>query len=131
MIQRKNITKLLAFLFVVIFITCNTGIEKVAAFWNQDKNNNDRNAAITVQLMHCNHNDTHYKNGTHISSYEGDTIVKIFSVDPRINNDFSAGTATYDLNKYIYEYEMSYTEGSEIIVNSMIYTKYFYYSKNI
>ena len=29
-------------------------------------------------------------------------------------NDFAAGTATYDINKYIYEYEMSYSEGTQV-----------------
>ena len=41
-------------------------------------------------------------------------MIKKIDVQPRINNDFAAGTATYDMAKYIYEYEMSYTEGSEV-----------------
>ena len=64
--------------------------------------------------MHCNYHDTHYKDGLHINDTSGDTQVRNFPISPRVNNDTAAGTALPDTNKYIYEYEMSYAEGSEV-----------------
>ena len=114
--NRKSKTKvrLIALFLTIVLSICNIGVENVSAFWNQDEDNDDRIVPIIVQLMHCNHKDTHYKNGIHIKDTAGDTQVKPFPIIPRINNDIAAGTAIYDMAKYIYEYEMSYTEGSEV-----------------
>ena len=113
--KRKPTIRLIALFLTIVLLLCNIGIENVSAFWNQDGNNDAKNLAqVQVRLMHCNHKDTHYENGTHIKNTTGDTQVSMFNIIPRINNDFSAGTAIYDMAKYIYEYEMSYTEGSEV-----------------
>lgn len=64
--------------------------------------------------MHCNHQDTHYKDGLHINDTSGDTQVRKFPIYPRVNNDTIAGTALPDTNKYIYEYEMSYAESTQV-----------------
>ena len=117
--KRKSTIRLIALFLTIVLSICNIGIENVAAFWNQDSANEsdskDRTKAqVQVRLMHCNHKDIHYENGVHIKDTTGDKQVKYFNIRPRINNDFSAGTAIYDMAKYIYEYEMSYTEGSEV-----------------
>lgn len=117
--KRKTIKQLFTLFFTVVLLTCSIGVENVSAFWNQDgKNEADRtdrsSARINLQLMHCNHPDTHYQNGTHRKDTTGDKVIKNFPIIPRINNDFAAGTAIYDMAKYIYEYEMSYAEGSEV-----------------
>ena len=125
--KKKNILRTIAILLAVVLITTGAGIENVSAFWNQDgmnkKDGEDRTkAVVVVRLMHCNHsdvNDTEYSshydnNGNHLNITSGDKIVKYFNVTPRVNDDIAAGTATYDLNKYVYEYEMSYSEGQQV-----------------
>ena len=125
--KKKNILRTIAILLAVVLITTGAGIENVSAFWNQDgmnkKDGEDRTkAVVVVRLMHCNHsdvNDTEYSshydnNGNHLNITTGDKIVKYFNVTPRVNDDIAAGTATYDLNKYVYEYEMSYSEGQQV-----------------
>ena len=122
--KRKQIIRFVALLLTTILVTCNIGIENVAAFWNQDDSDygDVRNeAVIHIQLMHCKHSDekdakyaTHWNNGQHTTVIDDDTEIKNFPVDPRVNNDFSAGTALPDTNKYIYEYEMSYAESTQV-----------------
>ena len=106
-------------LFLSIVVTmCNIESENVAAFWNQDDGEYGSyrtRTKIQIQLMHCNHKDTHYNNnGTHLNITDGDTVINSITRNPRVNNDIAAGTATYDLNKYVYEYEMSYSEGQQV-----------------
>ena len=72
--------------------------------------------------MHCNHSDKkdplyskHFaSNGNHLNITDGDIEVKNFEREPRVNNDYAAGTALPDANKYIYEYEMSYDESEQV-----------------
>lgn len=112
--------RIIALLIVVTLSTVSICTENVAAFYNQDGSNEaekkDRNAAkITVQLMQCKHKDTHYNsNGIHINDTTGDKIIRKFEREPSVINDTAAGTATYDINKYVYEYEMSYSEGAQV-----------------
>ena len=117
----------LALMLAVTFIICSINVENVAAFWNQDgvneNDSKDRNAAmIKIQLMHCNHSDKndplysqHFaSNGNHLNITDGDIEVKNFEREPHVNNDYAAGTALPDANKYIYEYEMSYNESEQV-----------------
>ena len=112
--------RIITLLIVVTLSTVSICNKNVAAFYNQDGINKadkeDRSKTrIQVQLMQCHHKDTHYNsNGVHINDTTGDTIIRKFEISPRVMNDYAAGTATYDLNKYIYEYEMSYSEGQQV-----------------
>ena len=106
-------------MFLITTLTLmNIAPENVSAFWNQDDGEYGSYRArtkIQIQLMHCNHKDTHYNNnGTHLNITDGDSVVNSITRSPRVNNDLPAGTATYDLNKYIYEYEMPYSEGQQV-----------------
>ena len=121
--KRKNIVRLLALLMVTILTIMNTGIENVVAFYNADAGNTDRVVPITVQLMQCNHKDTHYDaNGQHIGDVSEDSMIREFRIQPQVGVDFystyadkqAAGLALPDTNKYIYEYEMSYAEGGQV-----------------
>ncbi len=122
--KRKTIRILALFLTAVLMIT-SVGVENVSAFWNQDGKNEadskDRDAArIKIQLMHCNHSDQndsqyskHYdSNGNHLNYTTGDTEIKKFEREPNVNGDLKAGASLPDTNRYVYEYELSYTEGS-------------------
>lgn len=122
--KRKSITQLFALMLTFITIVCSISIENVSAFWNNDNPDSGsqrRLARIQIKLMHCNHKDAddslyskHWINGNHVNEASGDTEVKNFSIQPRVNNDTSAGTALPDTNKYIYEYEMSYAESEQV-----------------
>ncbi len=112
--------RIITLLIVVTLSTVSICNKNVAAFYNQDGINKadkeDRSKTrIQVQLMQCHHKDTHYNsNGVHINDTTGDTIIRKFEISPRVMNDYAAGTATYDINKYVYEYEMSYSEGAQV-----------------
>ena len=113
--KSKTTIRILALILAVIFLTCNIRIENVSAFWNQDNpsdGDNRKYVQMQVQLMHCNCKDTHYVNGVHIKDTTGDTEIKNFPIIPRVNNDLAAGTSLPDTVKYVYEYELSYAEGS-------------------
>lgn len=115
--KRKTLIRILALFLTAALMITSIGVENVSAFWNNDEPEygDVRNEAIiTVQLMHCNHKDTHYVNGAHIKDTTGDTEIKSFPIDPRVNNDFAAGTELHDNNKYFYEYELSYNEGGDV-----------------
>ena len=122
--KKKIILQMIAMILTVILMVTGIGLENVSAFWNQDSKFGNQRELVTVaiQLMHCNHSDKndslyykHYDgNGNHLNTTDGDTVIKPFTITPRVNNDTAAGTATYDLNKYIYEYEMSYSEGQQV-----------------
>lgn len=116
--KRKTTIRILSLFLTVVLMITGIGVESVSAFWNNDNPGDGTNRSKTqlkIQLMHCNHKDTHYdSNGVHINSTAGDAQIRVFPIDPRVNNDIAAGTATYDLNKYIYEYEMSYSEGQQV-----------------
>ena len=116
--KNSSVLKKLLTLILAVTLMCSIELENVAAFWNQDDGEYGsyrRRTKIQIQLMQCNHKDTHYdNNGVHISSITGDTQIRIFPIEPRVNNDTAAGTATYDINKYVYEYEMSYSEGAQV-----------------
>ena len=115
--KRKTTIRILVLILAVVFITCNIRIENVSAFWNQDNpsdRDNRKHVQMQIQLMHCNHKDTHYVNGAHIKGTTGDTEIKSFPITPRVNDDIKAGTEIYDCNKYFYEYELSYNEGSDV-----------------
>ncbi len=154
--KKRVITRMLALTLTIVFVICNVGIENVAAFWNQDGNNNYKEfAQVIVRLMHCYHKDRedsnyskHFdSNGNHILDNdvikqdeeewladeklnENKTVdVKHFKIQPRINNDIAAGTSTYDMNKYIYEYEMSYDESDLVDYALVIHPNITHYSK--
>ena len=123
--KRKTTIRGLATFLIIIFTTTSIGFENVSAFWNTDNpaDGTYRPAAtIKIQLMHCNHSDKkdplyskHFaSNGNHLNITDGDTEVKNFGREPRVNNDYAAGTALPDANKYIYEYEMSYDESEQV-----------------
>lgn len=117
--KRKLIIQLFTLFTAVVLAVCSTGVEDVAAFWIQDgaddgNSSNKSTARMDIQLMHCNHKDTHYQNGSHIKDFTGDTTIKKFPVYPQVNGDLTAGTAFYDKNWYVFEYEMSYTEGDSV-----------------
>ena len=123
--KRKTTIRGLATFLIIIFMTTSIGFENVSAFWNTDNpaDGTYRPAAtIKIQLMHCNHSDKkdplyskHFaSNGNHLNITDGDTEVKNFEREPRVNNDYAAGTALPDANKYIYEYEMSYDESEQV-----------------
>lgn len=117
--KRKLIIQLFTLFTAVVLAVCSTGVEDVAAFWIQDgaddgNSSNKSTARMDIQLMHCNHKDTHYQNGSHIKDFTGDTTIKKFPVYPQVNGDLTAGTAFYDKNWYAFEYEMSYTEGNSV-----------------
>ncbi len=117
--KRKLIIQLFTLFTAVVLAVCSTDVEDVAAFWIQDgaddgNSSNKSTARMDIQLMHCNHKDTHYQNGSHIKDFTGDTTIKKFPVYPQVNGDLTAGTAFYDKNWYVFEYEMSYTEGDSV-----------------
>ena len=115
--KRKTLIGILALFLTVALMITNIGVENISAFWNNDEPEygDVRNEAIiTVQLMHCNHKDTHCVNGAHIKDTTGDTEIKSFPIDPRVNDDIKAGTELHDNNKYFYEYELSYKEGGDV-----------------
>ena len=139
--KKKNYaTKVIAILLTCFLLITSIGIENVSAFWNQAAKNDDKvGATITIQLIHCYHNDTsdplystHYdSSGQHkmdavqsdLDSWKSDSknnpggktqCVMTDTIQPRVNNDTAAGTALLDANKYIYEYEMSYDESEQV-----------------
>ena len=139
--KKKNYaTKVIAILLTCFLLITSIGIENVSAFWNQAAKNDDKvGATITIQLIHCYHNDTsdplystHYdSSGQHkmdavqsdLDSWKSDSknnpggktqCVMTDTIQPRVNNDTAAGTALIDANKYIYEYEMSYDESEQV-----------------
>ena len=141
--KRKTTIRILALLLTVVLMVTGIGIENVSAFWNTDnpEDGTYRPAAtITIELMKCYHKDKkdpeyskHYdSNGNHVLSSEvikqdreewkddsknnknGTSAVKTITRTPRVNNDTIAGTALPDTNKYIYEYEMSYAESTQV-----------------
>lgn len=139
--KKKNYaTKVIAILLTCFLLITSMGIENVSAFWNQAAKNDDKvGATITIQLIHCYHNDTsdplystHYdSSGQHkmdavqsdLDSWKSDSknnpggktqCVMTDTIQPRVNNDTAAGTALIDANKYIYEYEMSYDESEQV-----------------
>lgn len=139
--KKKNYaTKVIAILLTCFLLITSIGIENVSAFWNQVAKNDDKvGATITIQLIHCYHNDTsdplystHYdSSGQHkmdavqsdLDSWKSDSknnpggktqCVMTDTIQPRVNNDTAAGTALIDANKYIYEYEMSYDESEQV-----------------
>ena len=58
--KKKNYaTKVIAILLTCFLLITSIGIENVSAFWNQAAKNDDKvGATITIQLIHCYHNDT-------------------------------------------------------------------------
>ena len=121
-IRTTTVRMLALFLTAVLMIT-SVGVENVSAFWNNDNldyGDMRTEVHVTVQLMHCNHSDVndveyakHYDTkGNHLSITTGDRVVKYFDIVPRVNDDTAAGTSLPDTVKYVYEYELSYAEGS-------------------
>ena len=120
---KKFYSKCLALYLATVLIITGFKFENVSAFYNVDAGNGDRNISIKVQLMQCNHRDTHYdENGQHIGDVSEDRLVRWFLINPQVKVDAypttaeqaAAGLALPDTNKYIYEYEMSYAEGGQV-----------------
>lgn len=121
--------KAVALLLVAVLFTVNLHVNNVAAFYNNDAGNDKRVfTQIQVQLMECNHKDTHYSNGVHINDTTGDKQIRNFPVFPCVMNDYAAGTALYDENKYIYEYEMSYSESQQVDYAVIVHPEITHYS---
>ena len=140
--KRNYLTKVMAILLTCILFITSIGIENVSAFWNNDipDYGDLRNEAkITIQLIHCYHNDTsdplystHYdSSGRHkmdavqadLDSWKSDKknnpsgrteCVMTDTVQPRVLNDYAAGLESIDTNKYFYEYSLTYAE-SELV----------------
>ena len=123
--KRTTAVRMLALFLTAVLMITNIDTESVSAFWNQgdsEYGSYRARAKIKIQLMHCNHSDKkdplyskHFaSNGNHLNITDGDTEVKNFEREPRVNNDYAAGTALIDANKYIYEYEMSYDESEQV-----------------
>ena len=123
--KRTTAVRMLALFLTAVLMITSIGAESVSAFWNQgdsEYGSYRARAKIKIQLMHCNHSDKkdplyskHFaSNGNHLNITDGDTEVKNFEREPRVNNDYAAGTALIDTNKYIYEYEMSYAESEQV-----------------
>ena len=118
--KKKNYaTKVIAILLTCFLLITSIGIENVSAFWNQAAKNDDKvGATITIQLIHCYHNDTsdplystHYdSSGQHkmdavqsdLDSWKSDSknnpggktqCVMTDTIQPRVNNDTAAGTS--------------------------------------
>lgn len=138
--KRTTVVRMLALFLTAILMITSIDAESVSAFWNQEGKSDDRYVPITIELMKCYHKDKkdpeyskHYdSNGNHVLSSEaikqdrkewkddsennknGSSTVKTITRTPRVNNDYAAGTALPDTNKYIYEYEMSYDESEQV-----------------
>lgn len=138
--KRNYLTKVVAILLTCILFITGIGIENVSAFWNNDTPDYGdlRNEAkITIQLIHCYHNDTsdplystHYdSSGRHkmeavqadLDSWKSDKknnpsgrteCVMTDTVQPRVLNDYAAGLESIDTNKYFYEYSLTYAESA-------------------
>lgn len=123
--KRTTAVRMLALFLTAVLMITSIDAESVSAFWNQgdsEYGSYRARAKIKIQLMHCNHSDKkdplyskHFaSNGNHLNITDGDTEVKSFEREPGVNNDYAAGTALPDANKYIYEYEMSYDESEQV-----------------
>lgn len=123
--KRTTAVRMLALFLTAVLMITSIDAESVSAFWNQgdsEYGSYRARAKIKIQLMHCNHSDKkdplyskHFaSNGNHLNITDGDTEVKNFEREPGVNNDYAAGTALIDANKYIYEYEMSYAESEQV-----------------
>ena len=123
--KRTTAVRMLALFLTAVLMITSIDAESVSAFWNQgdsEYGSYRARAKIKIQLMHCNHSDKkdplyskHFaSNGNHLNITDGDTEVKSFEREPGVNNDYAAGTALIDANKYIYEYEMSYDESEQV-----------------
>ena len=138
--KRNYLTKVVAIMLTCILFITGIRIENVSAFWNvTDKNAYREFAEITIQLIHCYHNDTsdplystHYdSSGRHkldavqadLDSWKSDKknnprgrteCVMTDTVQPRVLNDYKAGLESIDTNKYFYEYSLTYAE-SELV----------------
>lgn len=123
--KRTTAVRMLALFLIAVLMITGIDAESVSAFWNQgdsEYGSYRARAKIKIQLMHCNHSDKkdplyskHFaSNGNHLNITDGDTEVKNFEREPGVNNDYAAGTALPDTNKYVYEYEMSYDESEQV-----------------
>lgn len=123
--KRTTAVRMLALFLTAVLMITSIDAESVSAFWNQgdsEYGSYRARAKIKIQLMHCNHSDKkdplyskHFaSNVNHLNITDGDTEVKSFEREPGVNNDYAAGTALPDANKYIYEYEMSYDESEQV-----------------
>ena len=132
--KRNYLTKVVAILLTCILFITGIGIEDVSAFWNvTDMNDYRAGATITIQLIHCYHNDTsdplystHYdSSGRHkmeavqadLDSWKSDKknnpsgrteCVMTDTVQPRVLNDYAAGLESIDTNKYSRKVEITY-----------------------
>ena len=141
--KKKNyVAKVMVILLTCILFITGIGIENISAFWNNDNpafGDKRQLATITIQLIHCYHNDandplysTHYdSSGRHkldavqadLDSWKSDKknnpsgrteCVMTDTVQPRVLNDYKAGLESIDTNKYFYEYSLTYAE-SELV----------------
>ena len=141
--KKKNyVAKVMVILLTCILFITGIGIENISAFWNNDNpafGDKRQLATITIQLIHCYHNDandplysTHYdSSGRHkldavqadLDSWKSDKknnpsgrteCVMTNIVYPGVLGNTLAGLESIDTNKYFYEYSLTYAE-SELV----------------
>lgn len=141
--KKKNyVAKVMVILLTCILFITGIGIENISAFWNNDNpafGEKRQLATITIQLIHCYHNDandplysTHYdSSGRHkldavqadLDSWKSDKknnpsgrteCVMTNIVYPGVLGNTLAGLESIDTNKYFYEYSLTYAE-SELV----------------
>ncbi len=141
--KKKNyVAKVMVILLTCILFITGIGIENISAFWNNDNpafGDKRQLATITIQLIHCYHNDandplysTHYdSSGRHkldavqadLDSWKSDKknnpsgrteCVMTNIVYPGVLGNTLAGLECIDTNKYFYEYTLTYVE-SELV----------------
>ena len=141
--KKKNyVAKVMVILLTCILFITGIGIENISAFWNNDNpafGDKRQLATITIQLIHCYHNDandplysTHYdSSGRHkldavqadLDSWKSDKknnpsgrteCVMTNIVYPGVLGNTLAGLESIDTNKYFYEYTLTYVE-SELV----------------
>ena len=139
--KKKNyVAKVMVILLTCILFITGIGIENISAFWNNDNpafGDKRQLATITIQLIHCYHNDandplysTHYdSSGRHkldavqadLDSWKSDKknnpsgrteCVMTNIVYPGVLGNTLAGLESIDTNKYFYEYSLTYAESA-------------------